>query len=148
MKKILLLLATIVIAGVAEAKTIAESLAGRLPEEYYAEGKLDLRNQEIDEWSGLHIILENFPNLHTLDLSGNKLNHVPNAIGFLMEKNGIKIVNLANNKIRRISDHVITLGYSIQWLILTGNPLTKRMQQKLAAMREEDGARAAKHIVS
>lgn len=86
MKKILLLLATIIIAGVAEAKTIKEALKERLLDEYYTEGRLDLRDQEIDDWSGLHIIIKHFPNLRTLDLSGNKLNHVPNALRQLARK--------------------------------------------------------------
>jgi hypothetical protein len=148
MKKILLLLTTIVIAGVAEAKTIQEALSGRIPEEYYTEGRLDLRDQEIDDWSGLHIIIKHFPNLRTLDLSGNKLNHVPNALRQLAQKKNIETINLAGNAIKRVNVNIITLGYLIQKLILTDNPLTTRMQAKLAAIRDEDGARVAKRILS
>ena len=82
---------------------------------------VDLSNEGIDDWQGLHILRQKFPDMLYLDLSNNNLKHIPGSINQL---NSLESLDLSNNKIEDCGNIVLFVGTSsLSHFDLRGNPL-------------------------
>ena len=95
-------------------------------------GVLEMDN--VGASAGLNTFLHNFPNLHSLSLTGNGLTRVPQAIDAMSR---LTHLDLSNNQIFLTAEAAVSLGAKdhLQWLNLSFNPSLGRMPT-VSAMRK------------